>query len=112
MKSTFTWIGQSRSVGILTAQFMLFVATAKGGQIASTPAPTASGPGLGVATFVVSTSSPNNDDAPGSGGDNNLIAPLKRFDSTGFIDIEMTVTPTQGVSEYLVSEFVDNNTGI
>jgi len=112
MKSTFTWIGQSRSVGILTVQFMLFVATASGGQIASTPAPAASGPGLGVATFVVSTSSPNNDDAPGTAGDNNLAAPLKRFDSTGFIDIEMTVTPTQGVSEYLVSEFVDNNTGI
>jgi hypothetical protein len=67
---------------------------------------------LGIVSLVVSTSSPNNDDAPGNGSDNNLVAPLKRFDSTGFIDVEMTVTPTQGVSAYLVSEFVDNNTGI
>jgi hypothetical protein len=112
MNSTCTWIRRSRLAGILTVQLAFFAATAWGGQIVSTPPPTTSGPGLGAATIVVSTSTPNNDDAPGTGADNNLVAPLKRFDSTGFIDIEVTVAATQGVTEYSVTEFVDNSTGI
>ena len=112
MNSRCTWIRGCRLSGILIVQLALVAATACGGEIASTPAPTSSGPGLGSATLVISTSTPNNDDAPGAGGDNNLVAPLKRFDSTGVIDIEVTVVATQGVTEYSVSEFVDNSTGI
>ena len=55
----------------------------------------------------------NNDDVgAGSANDNNIVVPLKRFDSTGYIDIVFTVPSTDGVTEYLVTEFVDNNTGI
>ena len=38
--------------------------------------------------------------------------PLKRFDFNDYIDIEFLVVPSQGVTEYIVSEFVDNNTGL
>jgi hypothetical protein len=97
---------------IWAAQAGFMAASALAGQIASTPAPTASGPGLGIASVgAIVTTATNNDDSPGAIPDNNLIVPLKRFDSNGVIDIEFTVTGTEGVTEYLVSEFVDNNTG-
>jgi len=64
-----------------------------------------------VGIAAITTVSPNNDDVPGAQPDNNMVIPFKRFDSTGFIDIPFTVTATDGVTEYLFTEFVDNNTG-
>jgi len=77
------------------------------------PAPVVSGPGLGLASApIVSTLSADNDNQIGGGPtDNNIDVNLKRFDSSDYIDIEFTVAPSQGVTEYRVVEFVDNNTG-
>jgi len=98
--------------GIVASQVGFFVASALAGQIASVPAPTASGPGLGfVGIGAVVTTATNNDDSPGAAPDSNLVVPLKRFDSNGFIDIVFSVPSTDGVTEYQFSEFVDNNTG-
>lgn len=73
----------------------------------------ASGPGLGFASVaLVSTPNPNNDNVPAAGvGDNNVVVPLKRFDVTGYIDTPLSVTDTNGTTEYTFTEFVDNNTG-
>jgi hypothetical protein len=84
------------------------------------PAPTVSGPGLGIAVVpIVSTLSPNNDNQPGGPGlDNNIDVNLKRFDFNDYIDIVFTVIPSGVVggpvstTEYRVVEFVDNNTGV
>jgi hypothetical protein len=71
------------------------------------------GPGLGtVAVPGIVTVDVNNDNQTGGGAnDNNITVPVKRFDSPGYIDIEFLVTPSSGVTEYRVDEFVDNNTG-
>jgi hypothetical protein len=92
---------------------LLFRASAFGGTIQTTPAPVASGPGLGFASVAaVVTVQANNDNVPAAGRlDNNLVVPLKRFDSSNFIDIQFTVLPSDGVTEYQFNEFVDNNTG-
>lgn len=84
------------------------------GVIATTPAPVASGPGLGLVTVpVINTPNPNNDNVVGGElNDNNIVVPLKRFDFNGFIDIVFPVTPSDGTTEYKVVEFIDNNTGI
>jgi hypothetical protein len=111
MSQSFIWIRHILG-GILTVMAGLFVGSASAGQINSLPAPAASGPGLGfVSVAAIVTVTPNNDDVPGTQPDTNIVVPLKRFDSTGFIDIPFTVTATQGVTEYLFTEFVDNNTG-
>src|SRR5262245_11396611 len=112
MSQSSIWIRHIALGGILTVMAGLFVGSASAGQINSIPAPAASGPGLGfVSVPAIVTITPNNDDVPGTQPDTNLVVPLKRFDSTGFIDIPFTVTATQGVTEYLFTEFVDNNTG-
>ena len=71
------------------------------------------GPGLGtVAVPAIITVVANNDDVPAPGViDNNIFVPIKRFDFTGYIDIEFAVAPSGGVTEYQVFESVDNNTG-
>lgn len=73
------------------------------------------GPGLGfVSVPVINTPNPDNDNQPGGpGGDNNVTVPLKRFDNVGYIDIEFLVADSPGnrVTEYRVSESVDNDTG-
>lgn len=84
------------------------------GTILNAPAPAVSGPGLGFAAVaLIATLSPNNDNVPAAGvPDNNITVPLKRFDFADYIDIEFSVAPSNGgVTEYQVSEFVDNNTG-
>jgi hypothetical protein len=88
--------------------------SAIGGTIQATPAPVASGPGLGFATVAaVVTGQANNDNVPSPNAmDSNIIVPFKRFDSPDYIDIQFTVLPSDGVTEYQVSEFVDNNTGL
>jgi hypothetical protein len=82
------------------------------------PAPTVSGPGLGIASVpIVSTLSEGNDNQTGGGpSDNNIDVNLKRFDANDYIDIEFTVRPSTNPqappTEYRVVEFVDNNTGL
>src|SRR5689334_38140 len=106
------WISRVRRVGILTLTPMVCVAFAHAGTINSSPVPVASGPGLGFVNIAaILTTNPNNDDSPGPLPDNNIVVPLKRFDSTGFIDIPFRVNPSEGVTEYQFTEFVDNNTG-
>ncbi len=78
------------------------------------PAPSVSGPGLGVGSApIVSTLTVDNDNQIGGGlDDNNIDVNLKRFDFNDYIDFEFTVRPTNGTTEYRVVEFVDNNTGV
>lgn len=75
-----------------------------------------SGTGLGSA-FVppINTISEGNDNQPGGPGiDANIFVPIKRFDSTGYIDIEFIVRGSEpgGTTEYQSYESVDNNTFI
>jgi hypothetical protein len=112
MSQNLTWIRRIVVGGILAVQAGLFVPSTPAGQINSTPRPTASGRGLGLVNIAaIVTVTPNNDDTPGALPDNNTLVALKRFNSTGYIDIPFTVTATAGVTKYQVSEFVDNNTG-
>lgn len=85
---------------------------ARGGEILSVNS--ISGPGLGtVSVPVISTVNLNNDNQTGGGpSDNNITVPIKRFDNVGHIDIVFNVTSSDGVTEYKVSESVDNDTGI
>lgn len=73
----------------------------------------ATGPGLGaVSVPAIVTKSPHNDISPTPGSlDDNIVVPIKRFDFNGYIDIEIAVTPSGGVTEYQFFESVDNNTG-
>jgi len=69
------------------------------------------GPGLGsVSIPVLFTSNPNVDDPVAD--NNNLVVPLKVFNSVGVIDIVFNVLPSGGTTEYRFVESVDNNTGI
>ena len=75
-----------------------------------------SGPGLGNG-FVpaIITLNEGNDNQVGLGpNDNNQVIPVKRFDNTGYIDIEFLVRDSDpaSVTEYRFFEAVDNNTGI
>ena len=71
------------------------------------------GTGLGSVTVPpFFTLSEGNDDQPGGPGfDGNIIVPIKRFDNTGFIDIEFFVRSSDpsGTTEYQCFESVDNN---
>src|SRR6478735_2839544 len=104
MIRNFKCISRVGRMGILTLIPMVCVASAYAGTINSSPVPVASGPGLGFVNIAaILTTNPNNDDSPGPQPDNNIVVPLKRFDSTGYIDIPFTVTATQGVTEYQVT---------
>jgi hypothetical protein len=98
---------------VAVAVILLFRGAAFGGTILSSPIVT-SGPGLGIASVpAVITVQANNDNVPADNRlDNNLVVPFKRFDHDDFIDIQFTVAPSEGFTEYQVSEFVDNNTGL
>jgi hypothetical protein len=91
-----------------------FTSHASAGTISATIVPVASGPGLGIASVPgVITPNPRNDNQTGGGvSDNNVLIPLKRFDNNAFIDILFTVVSDDGTTEYKVTEFVDNNTGV
>ena len=89
----------------------LFAGTISGPPF-SGPAPVVSGPGMGdVFNVFVITSNPNNDNAPIPNLDNNIEVQTKRFDFSNYIDIEFSVAQSMGVTEYRISESVDNNTG-
>ena len=68
-------------------------------------------PGLGFASvpFVISLS-PNNDNSDDLNSGNNVDIVTKVFDTPEVIDIVFDVTTSGGVTEYRVSETVDNNT--
>ena len=104
-------VGQMKLV-VAVAVVLLFRGAAFGGTIPSSPLPVASGPGLGIASVAaVVTVQANNDDV--NAVDNNIVVPFKRFDKADVIDIVFTVAPSDGgVTEYQISEFVDNNTGL
>jgi hypothetical protein len=103
-----------RTKPVAVAIILLFCSAAFGGTIQGTPAPVASGTGLGFATVAaVVTVQANNDNVPSPNfTDANLVVPFKRFDNPDFIDIEFRVLASDGVTEYQVNEFVDNNTGV
>jgi hypothetical protein len=85
------------------------------GTIVDPPAPVISGPGLGFAqVLAIVTLNPNNDNQTGQTplDDNDIIVPAKRFNTSDYIDIVFTVSDSDGVTEYQVREFVDNNTGV
>lgn len=88
--------------------------TAFAGRLSTSIAPVASGPGLGLVSVpAIFTPNQNNDNQIGGGEtDNNVVIPLKRFDFNNYIDIVFTITSTDGTTEYKVTEFVDNNTGV
>src|SRR5262245_51647709 len=92
----------------------LLSGSAFGGTIQATPAPVASGPGLGFASVAaVVTAQANNDNVPSQTSlASNIVVPLKRFDLPDYIDIQFSVAASDGVTEYQVSEFVDNNAGL
>jgi hypothetical protein len=89
---------------------LVAIAPASAGTIVS--ANPATGPGLGlVAVPNILTTTPDNDNEVGPGSNNIAIA-VKRFDASGYIDIEFNTTDSNGVTEYLIFEAVDNNTGV
>ncbi len=88
--------------------------TAQAGTIVSVNAKTGTGLGT-VAVPVISTPSESNDDQPGGPGfDGNIVVVVKRFDHTGYIDVEFNVRGSDpaGTTEYSFFESVDNNTGV
>jgi len=99
---------------VAIALVALLSSSAFAGTILTVPAPVASGPGLGFATVAaIVTIQANNDNVPNPNFlDNNITVPLKRFDHSDYIDIQFATAASDGVTEYQVSEFVDNNTGL
>ena len=98
---------------VVAAACLVSSLTASAGTILGTGA--IIGPGLGFASVpVFNTPSEGNDNQPGPiGFDGNIVVPIKRFDHTGYIDIEFFVRDTDGgTTEYLFFESVDNNTGV
>lgn len=123
MKSSirsFTFCGAARRVSravqllglSLTATLLCLPLSARAGQIVSVNS--ISGPGLGaVSVPIIYSPNLNNDNQTGGGAeDNNVTLPVKRFDNVGYIDIEFNVTGSNGVTEYKVTESVDNDTGV
>ncbi len=103
--------------GLLLSITVFWTSSASAGVITSATmfGPNAGiGPGLGtVSVPAIITVLPNNDNVPAPAVlDNNIFVPIKRFDFSGFIDIEFVVTASDGVTEYQVFESVDNNTGV
>lgn len=102
-----------RHIGVAIALFSSsFLPSAQAGTITAATG-FAGSPGLGtVSVPIFFTLNPANDNQTGGGAaDNNIAVPFKVFDNNGYIDIEFTVTPDNGVTEYRVTESVDNNTG-
>jgi hypothetical protein len=68
------------------------------------------GPGLGLASVPVVITP--NEGSPDNTA--NIGVPIKRFDNSGYIDIQFSVRDSdpRGLTEYLMYESVDNNTGI
>ena len=98
-------------VALIVASFGSMAAAAT---ISSSVAPVPSGPGLGlvIVPAIVTLNADNDNQIGGGATDNNIVIPLKRFDANDYIDIVFTTDFSQGTTEYKVTEFVDNNTGV
>ncbi len=70
-----------------------------------------SGIGSVAAVTIVSPPNPINDDVAGL-SPNTLIVDQKDYIGIGPIDIEFTVVPTGGTTEYVIVEGVSNGTGL
>ena len=65
-----------------------------------------------IVPAIVTLNADNDNQIGGGATDNNIVIPLKRFDANDYIDIVFTTDFSQGTTEYKVTEFVDNNTGV
>lgn len=95
-----------------TASFLLlFLATVSlhAGQI--TAINWFSGIGSVAGEIIGPLVAPNNDDAVGP-SPNQLLVTQKNYIGIGPVDLEFTVVPTGGVTEYVMNEGVANNTGL
>jgi hypothetical protein len=61
--------------------------------------------------FIGPLDDPNNDDVAGDSL-NELLVTQKAYFAVGPVDLEFTVAPTGGTTEYTIREGVDNGTGI
>ncbi len=93
---------------LCTAAACLVAPLAQAGTITGVGAVTGTGLGF-VAVPVIITPDEGSPDDTG-----NIGIPIKRFDQTGYIDIEFFVrgSDPSGTTEYLLFESVDNNTGV
>jgi hypothetical protein len=93
---------------LCTVAACLVAPLAQAGTITGVGAVTGTGLGF-VAVPVIITPDEGSPDDTG-----NIGIPIKRFDQTGYIDIEFFVrgSDPSGTTEYLLFESVDNNTGI
>ncbi len=98
----------------IAAACLLGPYAAEAGTIIGVNSITGTGLGLGFVPPINTLSEANDNQPGGPGFDANIIVPIKRFDSTGFIDIEFLVRDSQpgGTTEYQLFESVDNNTFI
>ena len=98
-------------VVVISTFLLAFASNIIAGEIVSVTmfgAEAGTGPGLGTVDVpVIITIATNNDNVAG----NNIIVPIKRFDSTDIIDMQFNVEDTNGVTEYQFFEAVDNNSG-
>ncbi len=76
----------------------------------------ASGPGMGdgPADAIVFSFAPNNDNDPEPGNSGNALVTVDplRFEHVAPIDLTFNVTPSEGVSEYAWTTFIQNDTGV
>ncbi len=70
-----------------------------------------SGVGSVAGEFIAPLAAPNNDDAVGQ-SPNFLLVTQKAYNAIGPVDLEFTVVPSGGTTEYYIEEGVDNGTGI
>jgi hypothetical protein len=70
-----------------------------------------SGIGSVAGEFIGPLMAPNNDDAAGP-SPNQLLVTQKAYNAIGPVDLEFTVVPSGGVTEYVLNEGVSNGTGI
>jgi len=70
-----------------------------------------SGVGSVAGEFIFPLAAPNNDDAVGQ-SPNFLLVTQKAYNAIGPVDLEFTVIPSGGTTEYFIEEGVDNGTGI
>lgn len=69
------------------------------------------GPGLGSvsADGAFATAVVNDDNSLGTGN----VAPIRKtFGALGYIDVEYTVAGSDGVTEYFISDFISNQSGV
>ena len=99
---------QTITTGCVAAFTLAFTGTLHAGQISGFT--WSSGIGSVAGVTIVPAVDPNNDDVPGPSL-NELFVTQKHYIGIGPVDIEFTVVPTGGVTEYTIIEGVSNSTG-